>query len=225
MTTVGHGLLRRFYGRDGATTDWYGTSMVPHGGPSVDHDAITVWHGQCRYLYGYWWTCHGWLRFSTKGRRSRNGVNKLPSIHIKLSVLLRHSVCPQRRNRWHLKGQGKESGSNVRNRLRASAQPCSQFGWRNEPRWRNEPSSQRWWFCGVQLSPYSVRGEPVCVCVCEFGFNVAFNNFSVISRRCLVVTGSSMLTFIVLPHWSIMSQTLDMIPHPVTLSWHWVDQS
>ena len=38
------------------------------------------------------------------------------------------------------------------------------------------------------------------VCVCEFGFNVAFNNFSVISRRCLVATGSSMLTFIVLPH-------------------------
>ena len=63
------------------------------------------------------------------------------------------------------------------------------------------------------------------VCVCEFGFNVAFNNFSVISRRCLVATGSSMLTFIVLLHWSIMSQTLDMIPHPVTLSWHWVDQS
>ena len=48
-------------------------------------------------------------------------MNKLPSIHIKLSVLLRHSVCPQRRNRWHPKGQGKESGSNVRNRLRASA--------------------------------------------------------------------------------------------------------
>ena len=45
----------------------------------------------------------------------------------------------------------------------------------------------------------------LCVCVCEFGFNVAFNNFSVISRRCLLVTGSSMLTFIVLPHWSIMS--------------------
>ena len=63
------------------------------------------------------------------------------------------------------------------------------------------------------------------VCVCVFGFNVAFNNFSVISRRCLVATGSSMLTFIVLPHWSIMSQALDMIPHPVTLSWHWVDQS
>ena len=38
------------------------------------------------------------------------------------------------------------------------------------------------------------------LCVCVFGFNVAFNNFSVISRRCLVATGSSMLTFIVLPH-------------------------
>ena len=37
-------------------------------------------------------------------------------------------------------------------------------------------------------------------CCCLFGFNVAFNKFSVISRRCLVVTGSSMLTFIVLPH-------------------------
>ena len=60
--------------------------------------------------------------------------------------------------------------------------------------------------------------------VCVFGFNVAFNNFSVISRRCLVATGSSVLTFIVLPYWSIMSQTLDIIPHPVTLSWHWVDQ-
>ena len=43
--------------------------------------------------------------------------------------------------------------------------------------------------------------------VSEFGFNVAFNNFSVISRRCLVATGSSVLTFIVLPHWSILSQT------------------
>ena len=32
------------------------------------------------------------------------------------------------------------------------------------------------------------------------GLNVAFNNFSVISRRCLVATGSSVLTFIVLSH-------------------------
>ena len=78
------------------------------------------------------------------------------------------------------------------------------------------------WFCLLSWRLFDVW---VCVCVCVFGFNVAFNNFSVISRRCLVVTGSSILTFIVLPHWSIMSQTLDMIPHPVTLSWHWVDQS
>ena len=35
--------------------------------------------------------------------------------------------------------------------------------------------------------------------------------FSVILRRCLVATGSSMLTFIVLPHWSIMPQTLDKL--------------
>ena len=33
-----------------------------------------------------------------------------------------------------------------------------------------------------------------------FGFNVLFNNHSVISRQCLVVTVSSMLTFIVLLH-------------------------
>ena len=38
------------------------------------------------------------------------------------------------------------------------------------------------------------------VCVCVFRFNIAFNNFSVISRRFLVATGSLMLTFIVLPH-------------------------
>ena len=55
--------------------------------------------------------------------------------------------------------------------------------------------------------------------------NVAFNNFSVISRRCLVATGSSMLTFIVLRHWNIMPQTLEMLPHPFTLSWHCLDRS
>ena len=37
------------------------------------------------------------------------------------------------------------------------------------------------------------------VCVCIFGLNVAFNNFSVISRRCPVAAGSSVLTFIGLP--------------------------
>ena len=34
---------------------------------------------------------------------------------------------------------------------------------------------------------------PTEECVCVFGFNVTFNNFSVISRRCLVATGSSLL--------------------------------
>ena len=64
-----------------------------------------------------------------------------------------------------------------------------------------------------------------CLFVCLFWFNVAFNNVSVISRQCLVATGGSVLTFIVMPHWSIMPQTLDMMQHPLTLSWHWVDQS
>ena len=63
------------------------------------------------------------------------------------------------------------------------------------------------------------------ICLHIWCLFTTFNNFSVISQRCLVATGSSMLTFIVLPHWSIMPQALDMIPHPVTLSWHWVDQS
>ena len=52
-------------------------------------------------------------------------------------------------------------------------------------------------------------------CCCLFGFNVALNNFAVISRRCLVASGSSVLTFIVLPHGSITPQTPDMIQHPV----------
>ena len=43
--------------------------------------------------------------------------------------------------------------------------------------------------------------------VCVFWFNIVFNKISVTSRRCLVATESSMLTFIVLPHWSIMLQT------------------
>ena len=36
----------------------------------------------------------------------------------------------------------------------------------------------------------------------------SLSTLSVTSRRCLVVTGSSMLTFIVLPHCGIRSQTL-----------------
>ena len=33
-----------------------------------------------------------------------------------------------------------------------------------------------------------------------FCFYIIFNNFEVISRWCLIETGSSMLTFIVMPH-------------------------
>ena len=86
-------------------------------------------------------------------------------------------------------------------------------------------------FCDLFTLNLSVRKrilKSLLVVVCFFGFNVAFNNYSVISRRCLVPTGSSMLTFIVLLHWSIMPDTkswLDIIPHPLTLSWYWVDQS
>ena len=63
----------------------------------------------------------------------------------------------------------------------------------------------------------------VCVCVC-----LGLTSFStIISRQCLVATGSSMLTFIMLPHRGITfimlphrgikSQTLDLIQPPVTL--------
>ena len=56
-----------------------------------------------------------------------------------------------------------------------------------------------------------------------FGLNIAFNNLSVISRRCLDVTGSSMLTFRVLPHWNIMPQTLwhDIPPSHIILTLSW----
>ena len=55
------------------------------------------------------------------------------------------------------------------------------------------------------------RGNNLMYCCCLFGFNVTFNNFSVVSRQCLVATGSSLLTFltfIVLPHRSITPQHL-----------------
>ena len=88
-----------------------------------------------------------------------------------------------------------------------------------------------WFFINFQIPQlFPIHGIFFChfPCFppsCLFGFNVAFNKFSGISRRCLVASGSSLLTFIVFLHWSIMPQTLDMIPHPVTLSWHCVDQS
>ena len=77
-----------------------------------------------------------------------------------------------------------------------------------------------WLSWGSNLQPLDWQSVwlPIAlvICYCLFGFNVAFNNFSVtsrrcltfnnfsvISRQCLVAIGSSMLTFIVLPHWSI----------------------
>ena len=56
-----------------------------------------------------------------------------------------------------------------------------------------------------------------------FGLNVAFNNLSVISRRCLGVTGSWMLTFRELPHWNITPQTLwhDIPPSHIILTLSW----
>ena len=56
-----------------------------------------------------------------------------------------------------------------------------------------------------------------------FGLNVPFNNLSVISRRCLDVTGSSMLTFRVLPHWNTTPQTLwhDIPPSHIILTLNW----
>ena len=64
----------------------------------------------------------------------------------------------------------------------------------------------------------------VCSLFVLFGLYVTFNNLSVISQRCLDVAGSSMLTFRVLLYWNITPQTSDMIFHPVTLYWYWVDQ-
>ena len=58
----------------------------------------------------------------------------------------------------------------------------------------------------VPLIPFSTRNVSLIFICSEavllflFGFNITFNNFSVISRRCLVAIGSSVLTFIVLPH-------------------------
>ena len=57
-----------------------------------------------------------------------------------------------------------------------------------------------------------------------FELYVAVKNLSIISRRCLDAAGSSMLKFRELPHWNITTRTLHMIFHPVTLSWHRVDQ-
>ena len=53
-----------------------------------------------------------------------------------------------------------------------------------------------------------------------FRLNVTLNYLSVISRRCLDVTGSSMVTLRVLPYWHITTQSHGVTFHPVTLYWH-----
>ena len=91
--------------------------------------------------------------------------------------------------------------------------------------WCNMPRPTR---PNVSCNTTTENTKPVhfyACCCCLFRLNITFNHFSVISWWCLAATGSSMLTFIVLPHWSIMLLTLDMIPHPVTISWHCDHQS
>ena len=53
-----------------------------------------------------------------------------------------------------------------------------------------------------QISTFFLLNEYTYKKLCHglFGLNVVFNNISVISRHCLVATGSSVLTFIVLSH-------------------------
>ena len=57
--------------------------------------------------------------------------------------------------------------------------------------------------------------------------NVAFNNLSVISRPCLDVAGSSMITFRILPHWNITPQILwhDMPPSQLKQFRHFGSES
>ena len=43
--------------------------------------------------------------------------------------------------------------------------------------------------CHMKKANNSLNPFVECVSVCVLGFNVAFNNFSVILRRCLVATG------------------------------------
>ena len=80
------------------------------------------------------------------------------------------------------------------------------------------------WLLKYGSKPWNkfLRENSVLLCV-WFGLNVAFNKLSVISRRCLDVAGSSMLTFRVLPHWNITPQTLwhDIPPSHIILTLSW----
>ena len=58
--------------------------------------------------------------------------------------------------------------------------------------------------------------------VCLFGFNVAFKFFSHTVSGCDRKLSAHFYSAASLKY--IMAQTFDMIPHPVTLSWDWVNQ-
>ena len=55
----------------------------------------------------------------------------------------------------------------------------------------------------IHQTRFNLKQESSSVYVFLFGFNVAFNNFSVILQWCLGVTGRSILTLRVLPLWNI----------------------
>ena len=59
----------------------------------------------------------------------------------------------------------------------------------------------------VEIGP-PVLEKKIFVCLFVCAGLTSLSALSVISRQCLVVTGSSMLTFIVLPHCGIRSLTL-----------------
>ena len=69
--------------------------------------------------------------------------------------------------------------------------------------------------CEIGTTYKCLQWRKTCVRYVLFGINVAFKTVYVISRRCMFARGWSMFTFIVLPHWSIIPLTFDMIPQPV----------
>ena len=80
-------------------------------------------------------------------------------------------------------------------------------------------------FCFVCFGLFEHIFVLICLFVWLIWAKVAFTNLSVISGWCLDVTGSSMLTFRVLPHWNVMPQTLwhDISPSHIILTLSWPD--
>ena len=75
----------------------------------------------------------------------------------------------------------------------------------------------------IHQTRFNLKQESSSVYVFLFGFNVAFNNFSVILQWCLGVTGRSILTLSV-ASLKYPAQTHDVTFCPVTLYWHRADQ-